>query len=203
MRRGTLTAQAPGRLDVMGGIADYSGADVLELPLACCTQAVLQDSAGARVELRSKRERGWHEYACELSELSASPAEVRGRFSELDRWAAYPVGVVYRCLQLGADASRGFRLQIESTVPEGKGVASSAALEVASMMVLAAHFGLSLTPERLALECQWAENHIVGAPCGVMDQMTAVLGRRDKLLALRCQPGGKVSYLDIPQGRSE
>jgi galactokinase len=200
MRGSTLVAQAPGRLDVMGGIADYSGADVLELPLACCTRAVLQDTPGVRVELRSKRESGWQEYACELSELSATPAEVRARFSEIDRWAAYPVGVLYRCLQLGADASRGFRLEIDSTVPEGKGVASSAALEVATMMVLAGHFNLELTPAQLAVECQWAENHIVGAPCGVMDQMTAVLGHRDKLLALKCQPGGAVSYVDVPEG---
>ena len=196
----TLVAEAPGRLDVMGGIADYSGADVLELPLACRTRARLQALPAGRAEFVSRREGRRDEYRCELSELSASPAQVRGRFSEVDRWAAYPVGVLYRCLQLGADPAKGFRLDLDSTVPEGKGVASSAALEVASMMVLAAHFGLSLTPEQLALECQWAENHIVGAPCGVMDQMTAVLGRRNKLLALRCQPGGKISYADIPQG---
>lgn len=200
MKAGRLIARAPGRLDVMGGIADYSGADVLELPLACHTRTVLEGNPGRRVELRTRRENRWDEYACELSDLSASPAEVSGRFSEQDRWAAYPIGVLYRCLQLGADASRGFRLQIDSSVPEGKGVASSAALEVATMMVLARHFGLQLAPEQLALECQRAENHIVGAPCGVMDQMTAVLGRSDQLLALKCQPGGPVSYVDIPQG---
>jgi len=199
-RSSTLVARAPGRLDVMGGIADYSGADVLELPLACSTRAVLQPLPSGRAEIESQREGRRSQYGCELAALSAAPAELRNRFSEVDRWAAYPIGVLYRCLQLGGDPTRGFRLHIDSTVPEGKGVASSAALEVATMMVLAAHFGLELTPEQLALECQWAENHIVGAPCGVMDQMTAVLGRRDKLLALRCQPGGTISYVDLPAG---
>ncbi len=195
-----LVARAPGRLDVMGGIADYSGADVLELPLAESTWAVLQPRTGSRAELLTPRENRWDAFALEIGTLQGSASEVAGRFTATDRWAAYPLGVLQRCLQLGAPVDRGFRLLLASTVPEGKGVASSAALEVATLSVLASHYGLELEPDQLALECQWAENDFVGAPCGVMDQMTAVLGKQDRLLALRCQPHGQASHVAIPEG---
>src|SRR5262249_50937799 len=129
----TLIARAPGRLDVMGGIADYSGADVLELPLACSTWAILLPGAPEGLHVVASLGEGRNESEeVELSSLRAPPGEVRAQFSGAKHWAAYPVGVLYRCLQLGADPARGFRLLIDSTVPEGKGVASSAALEVAT-----------------------------------------------------------------------
>ena len=97
-----------------------------------------------------------------------------------DRWAAYVVGVAHACLvQRGASVSdrNGFRLLIESRVPEGKGVSSSAALEVACLSVIAARYGVELSGEELATAAQWAENHIARAPCGIMDQMTSACGQ--------------------------
>ena len=200
LTRPLLIGRAPGRLDLMGGIADYSGADVLELPLACSTWAALQAREGSGAQILTRRAGRWDSFECELASLKTSAGLLAGRFSATDRWAAYPVGVLYRCLCLAPHAETGFRLLLDSTVPEGKGVASSAALEVAALSVLAAHFGVELSPEQLALECQWAENHVVRAPCGLMDQMTSVLGRQNRLLALRCQPGGAVSHLAVPAG---
>ena len=81
----------------------------------------------------------------------------------------------------------GLRIVVVSDVPEGKGVSSSAALEVATMHAAAQSLGVDVTPRDLALLCQRAENLVVGAPCGVMDQMTCVFGDRG-LLALLCQP---------------
>jgi L-arabinokinase len=91
-------------------------------------------------------------------------------------------------------------LLVESTVPEGKGVASSAALEVSVMSAVAAACGEDIPPTELATECQWVENHIVGAPCGIMDQMTSACGRRQRLLRLRCQPGTIEGYVDVSDG---
>ena len=85
-------------------------------------------------------------------------------------------------------------------MPEGKGVASSAALEVAALSAVAAAWGCHLAPEQLAAACQWAENHVVGAPCGIMDQMTSACGRRNRLLRLRCQPAIIEGYLEVPTG---
>jgi L-arabinokinase len=121
-----------------------------------------------------------------------------------DRWAAYVIGVAHRCLVPchGRDEKEvgGFRLLIESDVPEGKGVSSSAALEVACLSVIAARYGVEMSGDEIALACQWAENHIAGAPCGIMDQMTSVLGRRDRLLRLQCQPAIVEGHVDIPRG---
>jgi L-arabinokinase len=85
-----------------------------------------------------------------------------------------------------------------SDVPEGKGVSSSAALEVATMAATAACFGIEMDGASIATECQWAENHIARAPCGIMDQMTSALGRSDRLLRLRCQPATVEGYVRVP-----
>ena len=134
-------ARAPGRLDVMGGIADYSGSLVLEMPLACATFAIAQRQDTTRLDLLSNR--GGHAFRFDVDlgvvlhgELS-SPDRLAAWFAERpeDRWAAYIVGSVYRCLTLAgvATPTHGLRLFITSDVPEGKGVSSSAALEVAVM----------------------------------------------------------------------
>jgi L-arabinokinase len=83
-------------------------------------------------------------------------------------------------------------------VPEGKGVSSSAAVEVATMRAAAALLGVEINGEELARLCQIAENRVVGAPCGIMDQMTAAVGREHELLALRCQPAIVEGFAKIP-----
>jgi L-arabinokinase len=57
-----------------------------------------------------------------------------------------------------------------------------------------------MTGEEIATASQWAENHIAGAPCGIMDQMTSALGRRDRLLRLVCQPAIVEGHVDVPRG---
>src|SRR5256885_17056927 len=83
----------------------------------------------------------------------------------------------------------GVRILVDSAVPEGRGVASSAALEVAVATAVAASSGIEISPTELAALCQRVENQVVGAPCGIMDQMTSACGKQDRLLQLRCQPG--------------
>jgi galactokinase len=205
-----FVARAPGRLDVMGGIADYSGSLVLQLPLECATTAMLQPSVERTIEIVSLRAGQAARFAMSLDELLAdgliSPERLAAWFDAHaeDRWAAYVVGVVYACLvrrDAGApDDAGGFRLLIESRVPEGKGVSSSAALEVACLAAIAVRYGVELTGEEIATAAQWAENHIAGAPCGIMDQMTSACGQHDRLLRLRCQPGTIEGHVDITSG---
>nr|GMC65060.1 L-arabinokinase-like isoform X1 [Ipomoea batatas] len=82
----------------------------------------------------------------------------------------------------------------------GKGVSSSASIEVASMSAVAAAHGLEISPRDLALLCQKAcvENCVVGAPCGVMDQMASACGEEKKLLAMVCQPAEVLGLVEIP-----
>ncbi len=183
-------ARAPGRLDVMGGIADYSGARVLELPLACATFALVQPQDAPRCEVASRRGDRWDFYATYLP----LPAAVE----QVDRWATYVVGVVQALVP--TEATSGLRILIHSSVPEGRGVASSAALEVAVATAVAASLQQCIDPAELAVLCQRVENHVVGAPCGIMDQMTSACGRMDRLLQLRCQPGTIEGHVEVPAG---
>jgi L-arabinokinase len=201
-----FVGRAPGRLDVMGGIADYSGALVLQLPLGRRTTVSVQRQSPRRCEVRSHRGDARVEFAIDIDDLTSGslrdPHALASWFAarEPDRWAAYVVGVVQYCLERARDLASGMRVSVESTVPEGKGVSSSAALEVATMMATCAAFGIVMDPRDVAIACQWVENHVVGAPCGIMDQMTSACGQQDRLLRLRCQPGTIEGYSEIPRG---
>jgi L-arabinokinase len=132
-----------------------------------------------------------------LEELPQDYAEARTLFRR--SWAAYVAGAfVVLKREKGVVFRDGARMGIQSTVPEGKGVASSAALEVATMRAIDAAYELSLAPIEVALLSQKVENAVVGAPCGVMDQMTAVFGEKDRLLALLCQPAEIQANVEIP-----
>src|SRR5690606_20263739 len=142
----------PGRLDVMGGIADYSGSLVLEMPLSQACFAALQERPGGEVEITSLRPDGPRSFAVEIDaltsgELSAPAALANFAGAAGAGCAAYVLGVVQLCARLGGPAARpadrGFRLLTDSQVPEGKGVSSSAALEVATMAALAKPLGLA------------------------------------------------------------
>jgi L-arabinokinase len=114
-------------------------------------------------------------------------------------WAAYVAGVfVVLMRERGVCFNSGARLMISSRVPEGKGVSSSAALEVGTMSAVAAAFDIEVEPRELALLCQRVENLVVGAPCGVMDQMTSACGEENQLLALLCQPAEPLGRILLP-----
>src|SRR5262249_19701734 len=155
---------------------------VLQLPLDRATTASLQRQPAARCDVVTRRGDAWATFSMELQDLLhgplADPLSLGAWFAARteDRWAAYVIGVVQYCFQRAkrsaSPPSFGLRIRIESTVPEGKGVSSSAAVEVATMMVVAPSCSLDLSGEQIATACQWVENHVVGAPCGIMDQMT-------------------------------
>ena len=117
--------------------------------------------------------------------------EIRAWFAEdaTRHWAAYVAGVfAVLAGEHGVSFDQGAVVEIESDVPEGKGVSSSAALEAATVTALMAAPGTNPTRTRrtsrpaalrepMALLCQRAENLVVGAPCGVMDQMAVICGK--------------------------
>jgi L-arabinokinase len=191
-------ARAPGRLDLMGGIADYSGSLVLQLPLDVATLAAVQPVAEPTITVLSTTAAelgGAPQVTLPLRTLlpidqPLSYAAARKLLSSSEQsWAGYILGalVVLR-RERGLQLDQGLRILIRSSVPPGKGVSSSAALEVATMQALSGALGHALDGRDLALLCQLVEHQIVGAPCGVMDQMTSACGEQGRLLALRCQP---------------
>jgi galactokinase len=203
-----IVARAPGRLDVMGGIADYSGSLVLELPIAEATLVALQKDNTRRLRVVSLME---SEMRVVSFQMPFSDLERDGEPIEYDEarryftgdttphWAAYVAGVFLVLMrELGVRFNDGARLLISSRVPEGKGVSSSAALEVGTMSAVAAAFDLEVEPREQALLCQRVENLVVGAPCGVMDQMTSACGEENQLIALLCQPAELLGTILLP-----
>jgi len=203
-----VLGRAPGRLDVLGGIADYSGALVLEMPLREAAFVATQATVEPRIRLATLDATSG---ALRYFEFPKSDFE-GGRFSTCEQahayfkanrehaWAGYVVGVLLVLLhELRLELPHGLSLLVFSLVPEGKGVSSSAALEVASMNSVLGVLGRSLAPDRIAILCQKAENLVVGAPCGIMDQMTCSLGKSGELLELLCQPAEVLGTLRLPE----
>jgi galactokinase len=215
-------SRSPGRLDVMGGIADYTGALVCQATLESGTAVAIQERADRQLQIFSFNLLDQNQpftFAMPLDGLMHHAAEkLRREFAQPGRrWAGYVAGCLYMLHQQGlvdlADARmRGLNIAVYSTLPIGAGVASSAALEVATMMNLADHFGLRqqygndswrlLEPTKLAWLCQQAENLIVGSPCGVMDQVACCLGEPGSLLRMVCQPYELLPPLRLPEGIS-
>jgi galactokinase len=191
--------RAPGRLDLMGGIADYSGSLVLELPLAVATWVAVQAVEEPVVSVFSTAlspDAGEPLVSLPLPSLQVAHSSIdydslRAQLtSDAARaWSAYILGGLLLLQQnYGFVLQHGLHFFIYSDVPEGKGVSSSAALEVAAMQAMSALFNLEIAGRDLALLCQQVENRLVGAPCGIMDQMTSACGEQESLLALLCQP---------------
>jgi L-arabinokinase len=203
-----IIARAPGRLDVMGGIADYSGSLVLQMPIAEATLVALQLDPTPNLTIVRLADTTTREVSFTMSLDDFAPngklieydvACARFLADERHHWAAYVAGVFLVLMrERGVRFESGARLLISSGVPEGSGVSSSAAIEVAVMTAVGAAVDLELEAREVALLCQRVENEVVGAPCGVMDQMTAACGEADRLLALLCQPAELVGTIALP-----
>jgi len=198
-------ARSPGRLDVMGGIADYSGALVLQWPIRESTRVALSRWSERRVAILSTGRDGAERHCDVPLEIVADPdrsyEEVRAWFAAdpSRHWAAYVAGVFHvLAREHRARFSTGAAILVESDVPEGKGVSSSAAIEAATMEAVLAAWRIRLEPRIRAIRCQQVENLIVGAPCGVMDQMAAICGEAGSLMALLCQPAEFKGSVPLP-----
>lgn len=190
-------ARAPGRLDVMGGIADYSGSLVAEMPIAQAAYCAAQADLSGQLTIRSLS------IGREVRLPTGSPLSPESLSVALsrERWALYLAGCLALLQEEGLLAQgMGARLLLTSDVPLGAGVSSSAAIEVATLRALAAAFEIALDGLTLARLCQRVENVYVGAPCGIMDQVTSALGQENQLLLLRCQPHTVEGYTSIPEG---
>ena len=167
-----VRADAPGRVNLIGEHTDYSGGFVLPLAIPQRTRAELakRDDLQVRAWSANVQVEDVEEYA--LGEESRSHG-----------WLDYVQGVT-QVLRLAGHEIRGFELRIESDVPLGSGLSSSAALEVALLRALREAFGLEIDDVQLALFGQKAENDFVGAPVGIMDQMAASLADESTALFL-------------------
>ena len=199
-------ASAPGRLDVMGGIADYSGSMVLQMPIAQRTTITLLLREDYQCNLKSEISSGETltaqvDYRDYLSGGQVDYTFAQGKFKQNPHtaWIAYVLGCALVLQKENGIDFRGADFTIRSEVPLGKGVSSSASIEVASMKALADAFHLEFSGTTLPTLAQRVENLVVGAPCGLMDQLACYLGEPKKLLPIRCQPDKVEEPISLPE----
>jgi galactokinase len=164
--------RAPGRVNLIGDHTDYNEGFVM--PMAIQLETVVT------VTPRSDRQLVIHSTAApEAVALDLSKAlHPRGD------WSDYVAGVA-QVITTAGRTLEGAELSISSTVPQGSGLSSSAALEVASAYALLK--GDVPDGVTVARWCQRAENEFVGARCGIMDQYVACLGQRGHALLIDCR----------------
>lgn len=199
--RPAFLSRVPGRLDLMGGNADYTGGLVFQATIRETTRAAVQLRADDAIVLINPQmsEHGWTDrLEFHLADLTTNEA-VRTLVDRDPnaRWASYVLGV-FHLLRQRYSITSGATVYIESDVPPNKGVSSSAAVEVAVMKAAAAAYGLKLDGIALAEACQWVENVIAGSPCGIMDQAAVVLGEQDHVMPLLCQPCRPYPLVRLP-----
>ena len=171
-RTPALEASAPGRVNLIGEHTDYNEGFVLPTVIPQRTHAALAGSPGGRVRLVSAQvdEGGPFEYRL---------GEERTRHE----WTDYVQGVTWVLAAEGFSVG-GADLLIDSAVPLGSGLSSSAALMVAVLRAYREAFSLSLDDIALARLAKRAENDFVGAPVGIMDQMVCSLASDRQALFL-------------------
>jgi len=171
---GLRVFRAPGRVNLIGEHTDYSFGFVLPVALDLATFVATAPAADGKLRLHSEHRRETQEFdVSRLAELA--PAH---------HWTDYPLGVARELARLGF-AIQPANMLIRSTVPEGSGLSSSAALEVSSALAFLG--GRQVAPLELAKLCQRAEREFVGMPCGIMDQYISVFGREHSAIKIDCR----------------
>jgi galactokinase len=179
--------RAPGRVNLIGEHVDYN--DGLVLPIAidrfCYIAAAPRPDALLRV------------HSTEFDETVAISLDQVG--GGQGHWSDYVAGVAWSLGRAGLEIA-GADLLVDSEVPVGSGLSSSAALEVATATALLAISDKQLDPTDVALVGQRAESKYVGTECGIMDQLTACLGRDGHALQIDCR-NLDVEYVPLDEAR--
>ncbi|HEY4152390.1 MAG TPA: galactokinase [Pseudolysinimonas sp.] len=173
---------APGRVNLIGEHTDYNEGFVLPFAIDRRTLVALRARDDGMLRVAST-------FSDDVVELPVGDLAAAQAAGALRGWAAYPLGVAWALGMFGADLAdlAGADLLIDSNVPVGAGLSSSAAIESAVALALNDVWQLGLSRETLALVGQRAENDAVGAPTGIMDQSASLLGRQDAAVFLDCR----------------
>jgi galactokinase len=167
--------RAPGRVNLIGEHTDYNDGFAMPAAIEFYCWVAVRCREDQKLSIYSE------EFSAE-SEADWSSAAIAPTKS----WSDYPVGVALQLTKAGVPIC-GANLLIESEVPIGAGLSSSAAIEVATALALAEPSGALSDRVKLARLCQKAENEFVGARVGIMDQFVSLHGQKDHALLLDCR----------------
>jgi len=166
---------APGRVNLIGEHTDYNEGYVLPFAINRRTYAAVSSRSDGVARVASS----FTKEVVEIPLTSISKSAVSG-------WSAYPLGVAWAIIEAGAKP-KGFDLYVDSDVPVGAGLSSSAAIECSVAIALNELWQANLERSALAKIGQRAENEIVGAPTGIMDQTASLFGVSDHVVFLDCR----------------
>lgn len=179
----TVVAASPGRVNLIGEHTDYNNGFVLPMALNNINVVAVAPSPT-----------GQHRWIGSLGDetITLDPAEANKPGDPF--WSNYVRGVICMLERRGITVPPVDML-VDSNVPRGGGLSSSAAFEVSVCTALAALCGAEVTPTERALIGQATEHEFVNVPCGIMDQFISANGKKDHALMLDCKD---LSYKLIP-----
>jgi galactokinase len=183
---GVRVFRAPGRVNLIGEHTDYNLGFVLPVALDLATYVATAPAADGKLRIHSEDRQDSAEW----------PADEVARLTPRHHWTDYVIGVAQELIRAGSPVVPA-NLLVRSTVPEGSGLSSSAALEVSSALAMLA--GRRIAPLELARLCQDAERNFVGMPCGIMDQYISVFGEERAAICIDCR-SLKHQVVRLPEG---
>lgn len=166
--------QSPGRINLIGEHLDYNGGQVL--PAAINLKVTLHFRKNGTSKCNCYSKSYDDHFEIDLNKVAISEKE----------WHNYFLGVVHFIEQAHPNKIGGFDCIVESALPIGSGVSSSAALECGIAKGLDELFSIGLTDGEIITMARDAEHHFVGTKCGIMDQFAVVRGKKGKLILLDC-----------------
>jgi len=166
---------APGRVNLIGEHTDYNDGFVMPSAIGMRTRVAISRRLEPKLLIRSEEFHESFEF-----DLDALPQHATGA------WYDYILGIAV-ALQQAGHAPQGANLFVQSDVPIGAGLSSSAAIEVASALALISLNGAVLPLVDVAKLCQNTENTFIGARVGIMDQFVSCLGSAGHALLLDCR----------------
>ncbi|MDN3383203.1 galactokinase [Pseudoalteromonas sp. APC 3358] len=169
-------AAAPGRVNLIGEFTDYNDGFVLPCSLEFRTQVMFKERDDNIITVHSLN------YPGEKDSFSVDEEITEGQ----SQWGNYIRAVTY-VLKRAGYTLRGADLLIDSNLPQGSGLSSSAALEVAVGGMFNHIAQLGLPPEQIALFGQEAENDFMHCQCGIMDQLISAKGENGHALLIDCE----------------
>ncbi len=182
-----VIAAAPGRVEFIGNHTDYNNGPVIGaaidrnvfVALRRIEESVFRFSSG--------------------DSISISIEDPTLKLSDEESWINYPLGVYNSLIRRGLKPSGGFEMAVDSDVPAGAGLSSSAALELAVCQALCDAYQLDLNREEMAQASREAENDFVGMPCGILDQGVSAMGKSGYLVYIECKD---IEFSAIPLGEN-
>lgn len=169
-----LIIRAPGRINLIGEHTDYNNGFVLSAAIDKAIYVAINKRTDNKVYL----------YAEEFNETYI--ADIQNLRQPKFHWSGYVLGIVEQ-LQKKEISITGFNLVIDSDLPVGAGMASSAAIECATVFALNELFDMKLSKLDMVQIAQKAEQEFVGLQCGIMDMFTSMFGKKDHVICLDCR----------------